>query len=111
MKNIYLEEKSLYRFGVFTSKNDILRKVIFPVFKPKIGVCKNSLRWIHAHLVGSLHLELIHGGTGLGDIQLVVVLTGHCVGLLSCLICAFALVGYRTHSFSQRWTNMRCGGW
>lgn len=57
MKNIYLEEKSLYRFGVFTSKNDILRKVIFPVFKPKIGVCKNSLRWIHAHLRRYLHLS------------------------------------------------------
>ena len=66
---------------------------------------------VATHLGGSLHLELIHGGTGLGDIQLVVVLTGHCVVLLSCLICAFALVGYRTHSFSQRWTNMRCGGW
>ena len=63
------------------------------------------------NVLGRLHLELIHGGTGLGDIQLVVVLTGHCVVLLSCLICAFALVGYRTHSFSQRWTNMRCGGW
>ena len=77
MKNIYLEEKSLYRFGVFTSKNDILRKVIFPVFKPKIGVCKNSLRWIHIHLVGSLHLELIHGGARLGDVELVAVLAGH----------------------------------
>ena len=83
MKNIYLEEKSLYRFGVFTSKNDILRKVIFPVFKPKIGVCKNSLRWIHILLVGSFHLELIHSGTGLGHVQLVGILAGHSHDLLS----------------------------
>ena len=85
MKNIYLEEKSLYRFGVFTSKNDILRKAIFSVFKPKIGVCKNSLRWIHAHLAGSLHLELIHGGTGLGHVQLVGILGRHDCVLLSCV--------------------------
>jgi len=83
VKNIYLEEKSLYRFGVFTSKNDILRKVIFPVFKPKIGVCKNSLRWIHILLVGSFHLELIHSGTSLGHVQLVGILTGHSHDLLS----------------------------
>ena len=71
-ENIYLEEKSLYRFGVFTSKMTFT-KVIFPVFKPKSGFVK-FLRWIHIHLVGSLHLELIHGGTGLGIFSLLLFL-------------------------------------
>ena len=32
---------------------------------------------VDAHLVGGLHLELVHSGTGLGDIDLVAILAGH----------------------------------
>ena len=38
---------------------------------------------VDAHLVGGLHLKLIHRGLGLGDVQLVAVLTGHIENLLS----------------------------
>ena len=52
-------------------------KAIFPVFKPKIEGRKNSLRWIHILLRGGLHLELVHSGLGLGNVELVAVLAGH----------------------------------
>ena len=58
-------------------------KAIFPVFKPKIEGRKNSLRWIHILLRGGLHLELVHRGLGLGDVQLVSVLGRHSFLLLS----------------------------
>ena len=38
---------------------------------------------VDAHLVGGLHLKLIHRGLGLGDVQLVAVLAGHIENLLS----------------------------
>ena len=37
-----------------------------------------ALLKVHAHLVGGLHLELVHGLPGLGDVQLVGVLARHC---------------------------------
>jgi hypothetical protein len=37
---------------------------------------------VHAHFLGSLHLETIHSLTGLGDIQLVVVRVAHIRSLL-----------------------------
>jgi hypothetical protein len=85
-------------------------KAIFPVFKPKIEGRKNSLRWIHILLRGGLHLELIHSGLGLGDIQLVAVLGRHRCVLLSCCG-ANALVGYRNGSFAARQRDMHEKQW
>ena len=62
-------------------------------------------------VVGGFHLELVHGGTSLRDIQLVVVLAGHNRFLLS--ICgALRLlrpVGYRRDSMCAEKTNMPKG--
>lgn len=67
----------LFQTRCFHLKTGFSGKAIFPVFKPKIEGRKNSLRWIHILLRGGLHLELIHGGLGFGDIQLVAVLGRH----------------------------------
>ena len=40
---------------------------------------------VNAHLGRGLHLELIHGGTSLGNVQLVGILAGHECNLLSCV--------------------------
>ena len=65
---------------------------------------------VHADLRGGLHLELIHSGLGLGDIQLVAVLGRHSCVLLSCCG-ANALVGYRNGSFAVRWRDMHEKQW
>ena len=45
----------------------------------------NTLIWVgNIKVVGGLHLELVHGGTSLGDVQLVGILAGHNRFLLSC---------------------------
>lgn len=65
---------------------------------------------VHADLRGGLHLELIHSGLGLGDIQLVAVLGRHSCVLLSCCG-ANALVGYRNGSFAARQRDMHEKQW
>ena len=56
------------------------------------------LRWIHIHLGSGLHLELIHSGLSLGDIQLIAVLSRHRCVLLSCCR-ALPLLGIATVAF------------
>ena len=66
-----------------------------------------SLRRHRYIKVGSgLHLELVHSGTSLGDVELVVVLAGH--NRYSFFIYCFVVVfGYRKHSLAEKEVNMR----
>ena len=59
-------------------------------------------------LTGGLHLELIHGGAGLGDVELVAVLARHSYDLLFVFIfLRSGLAGYRSHSLTRIHGSMR----
>lgn len=49
-------------------------------------VCDKLIACGYTHLVCCLHLELVHGLTSLGNVELIAVIAGHMIHLSFCLI-------------------------
>ena len=60
---------------------------------------------VNADFGSGFHLELVHSGTGLGDVELVVVLAGH--DYYSFSIYFVVAFGYRKHSLAEKEVNMQ----
>lgn len=65
-----------------------------------------SLRSLHTKVSGGFHLKLIHSSAGLGNVDLVGVLTGHNSFSFSISYMCGSL-GYRKHSLTRKGSAMR----
>ena len=65
-----------------------------------------ALLQVNADFAGSFHLELIHGVSCFGNIDLIVVLGTHILHLLK-----IDLFGYRNNRFPRRMTNIQLFLW